>query len=143
MSARIVRIRGIDVHPNADRLVILRLNTGVDLVSGPHYEEGMTGVYIDAPALLPGWLAEDLWMVKKGDRWVPLEARIMRGVPSPGVFAGHKWRNSPDRPWQAWAPWRDRWKIGDDVTDYLGIVPLIATDLEKWLGIALGRSVVV
>src|SRR6266568_4340872 len=97
-APQIVRIRGIDVHPDADRLVILRLNVGVDVVAGPHYEEGQLGVYIPAPVIIPGWLAEDLWMVKKGDRWVVVEPRIMRGVPSPGIFCGQRWRNSPQSP---------------------------------------------
>jgi hypothetical protein len=119
--AQVVQVRAIDVHPNADRLVIMRLNIGVDIVVGPHYEEKQLGVYIRPGCIIPGWLAEDLWMIKKGDRWVEVESRVIRGVESPGLFAGSRWRNAPDREWQAWPLWRSRWKLGYDVTAYLGI----------------------
>lgn len=123
MTAIVVHIDKIEPHPDADRLELVNLTNGVQIVSGPHYELGCIGVYIPAGQTIPGWLAEDLWMVKKGNVSVDVEPRMIRGVLSPGVFAGAVFRNAPDRPWQQWPMWRERFKEGDDLSEYLGVRP--------------------
>jgi tRNA-binding EMAP/Myf-like protein len=147
----VVQIDEIFPHPNADRLEILRLTRpgwGIEIVAGKHYRKGQLGVYLPANALLPGWLAEDMWMVGSGNanRWVKVTPKMMRGIPSAGLFAGQTYmkvrdddrsvrryakleaeggstaKASPDgEEWVTWPIWQPRWKVGDDVGDYIGV----------------------
>jgi hypothetical protein len=126
MTAQVVKVAAIIPHPDPEtiRLEILSLSNGIEIVTGKHYEVGQLGIYIPAKAMIPGWLAEELWLVAKGDAWFEVQSKVMRGVPSPGVFIGQRYRKDKDRPsfdWETFPQWRDRWVEGDDVAAYLGV----------------------
>ncbi len=124
MTATVCHVAFLTRHPDADRLVLLELSNGVTVVTGDHYEEGQRGIYIAPYSTIPGYLAEDLWMLGKGNtnQWVDIGERVVRGINSPGTFAGAKWRTEPGKPWNTTWYFRDRWKDGDDVSDFLGIL---------------------
>lgn len=136
MSATVVRVDSIERHPSADRLLLLRLAAsgihgwtyGWTVVTGDHYEQDQLGVYIEEGAWIPGWLAKDLW-IGSGSAWVHVDRRELRGIWSPGVFAGAKFRPNPGLAWQAWRGWSADWKTGDDVTAELGIVAFDPTSI--------------
>lgn len=134
--ATIVRVTHIERHPNADRLVLLYVTDGNPvspynmtgqygwrLVTGDHYEQGQLGVYIPAGTWVPGWLGEDLWISHghKQEGWLRIEPKTLRGIESPGVFCGERWRMSPGLAWNDWPMWKQRWQVGQDVGDYLGV----------------------
>lgn len=116
-----MRVEELLPHPDAHSLELLVLSNGVTVVVGRHYEQGQLGVYVPGGHAIPGWLAEESWMVKKGD-WLLVEPRVMRGVPSPGIFLGERYRKTPEHPWEPWAMWRPRFAVGDDITGYLGVL---------------------
>lgn len=125
--AQIVRVHRLLPHPDAEALDVLDLADGQRLVAhvvtGKHYEAGQLGIFIRQGVMIPGWLAEDLWLVKTCERWVPIEERVMRGVLSDGVYCGSRWRKTPEHPWIDWALWRRRWTVGQDVSAFLGLIP--------------------
>jgi hypothetical protein len=160
MSAIVCTVVGIDKHPNADNLEILILSiwdfVGQDVepvrvVTGPHYRIGQHGVYVKAGCAIPGYLAEDAWLVGRGkaNQWYRVLSKPMRGIESPGLFFGQFYEKDtrlnttfkdlraenraafqtplPDdhptpNPVYQWRYWRDHWKIGQDVAPYLGVV---------------------
>jgi hypothetical protein len=103
--ALVGRITEILPHPNAERMEIIRFDTGLgslydpslpdlqNLVTGKHYAVGDLGVWLRPGASIPGWLAHDLWLVGKekasagGYRFTVREIPL-RGVPSPGLWIG-------------------------------------------------------
>jgi len=150
--ARIVKVVNRIAHPNADRLDVLEIEWPHELgasfhpytqevVTGKHYVPGQLGVHIPEGAILPGPLAVDLWMwgAKSDKPWL-VEAKVMRGIRSSGVFSGREYRVDPNDPRSIekheqhsaagdellpdgsykWALWKDHWQLGDDVTDELG-----------------------
>lgn len=126
MSAKVCEIVSIEPHPDADRLeIILVTGPGVveKIVVGKHYKVGQLGVYIVAGQLIPNWLAKDLWMVGKGNSedLIPVVIKNMRGIQSPGIFCGQTFQNDRDSPWQTWSHWQPDWKLGDDVSEALGV----------------------
>jgi hypothetical protein len=144
--ARVVRVESARPHPNADRLDCLVVWNGYDfydLVVGKHYVHGQMGIHIPPGAGLPGPLAVDLWLWgAKPDRVWTVEAKILRGMKSDGIFSGREYRVDPNDPRSVqkhaemsaagdvelpdgslkWSRWNDAWALGDDVTDELGIV---------------------
>lgn len=148
MSAvRIVRVVNVRPHPNADRLDLLTLWDGTvegtyDLVSGKHYVHGQLGLSIPVGSILPGPLSVDMWLwgAKPDKPWI-VEAKNMRGIMSAGLFGGREYRVDPNDPRSVakhremsdagdivlpdgallWSRWNEAWKLGDDVTEELGI----------------------
>lgn len=121
MSAIVTSIMTVDKHPDADRLDVVMLANGLKVVTGEHYGPGEQCVFIDAGSIIPGWLAEDMWMVKKGRKEVLVEERIIRGVTSKGIIAGKRYQKNRERPLEPWPMWREWWQRGDDVSEFLGI----------------------
>lgn len=139
-SVRVVKVETLEPHPNGDRLDVLTLTGGVKVVTGKHYRAGQLGVYFPPGCLIPGYLAEDLWLKGRVGcfQWTEVSGKNMRGIESPGVFAGEvycKVRSDPrsvklfamrggsdEGDWIRWPYWRDWWRIGDDVAAYLGVL---------------------
>jgi tRNA-binding EMAP/Myf-like protein len=140
--AIVCRVAKIEKHPNADRLELVTVDYewgASTVVTGPHYAEGQLGIYIRPGAVIPGYIAEDCWLVGRGgsNAWTPIVTKNMRGIESPGLFCGafyKKLRGDPrseerftlqgeplDDDWIAWRYWRDHWKVAEDVSAYLGI----------------------
>lgn len=145
---RIARVVNVRPHPNADRLDLLTLWDGTDngtydLVSGKHYVHGQLGILIPVGAVLPGPLAVDMWLWgARADRSWIVEAKVMRGIMSAGLFGGREYRVDPNDPRSVakhaemsaagdiqlddgsllWSRWNPDWKLSDDVTAELGIV---------------------
>lgn len=149
-QALVCRIASIRKHPNADRLDLVDLtmhNDGVidvTVVTGPHYRAGQRGVWISPGSIIPGYLAEDLWLCGRGgsNQWHEIGEKNMRGIVSPGMFCGEIYQKvrsdsrsveryeklksegaapDPFSDWITWPFWRDHWKDGEDVSAYLGI----------------------
>ena len=130
-AALVVRIDSIEPHPDADRLEVVRFTIPVDyrvygkhvaqLVTGKHYKRHGEGVWFTPGALLPGYMAEEMWQGKNGGKRFEVRAFPVRGVESSGLFAGAWWRKSPDHPFESWRFWKSHWKPGVDVSDYFGI----------------------
>lgn len=144
---RIARVVNVQPHPNADRLDRLTLWDGTDegtydLLSGKHYVHGQLGILIPLGAVLPGPLAVDMWLWgARADRSWIVEAKILRGILSAGLFGGREYRVDPGDPRSVqkhaemsaagdvllpdgallWSRWNDAWSLGDDVTAELGI----------------------
>jgi tRNA-binding EMAP/Myf-like protein len=163
----VVEINEIVPHPNADRLEILQLARPdpvqgawfEQIVAGKHYAKGSRGVYLPPGCILPGWLAEDMWLVGFGNanRWFTIESKVMRGVPSPGLFAGEWYMKdrgdeqsvrryaklreagatmlttTDNKEWLRWPMWQSRWKVGDDVGDYIGVQCPDSSSAERLL----------
>lgn len=142
--ARIVEIRP---HPTAERLEVLRIRwptvVGLlywteELVSGKHYRENDLGVHIRPGAIIPGWLARQLWLPVV-DGTFTVRNMPVGGVSSPGIWAGEWYRNDKSRPsrlnsksraqgadrevdgWLHWGPFAPEWEPGDIVSARLGI----------------------
>lgn len=127
-AAIVVRLETVTPHPNADRLDVLRFAIPIDyrvygclmvtLVAGKHYKKGKEGVWFTPGAILPGYMADEMWVGHK-----PFEVRDfpVRGVQSQGLFAGSIWRKTPEHPYEPWRFWKSSWKAGVDVSDYFGI----------------------
>jgi hypothetical protein len=154
--AIVARIFDVRPHPNADRLEIIRVSWGfpcVDLVTGKHYREGDLGVCLRPGALIPGWLAHDLWLVGKNRSDQPFIVRDIeiRGVASPGLWAGQWYRNDSSKEsrlradelargggeivdgWISWARWNPSWKPGDVVDAELEVIPAHVAQSEEHL----------
>lgn len=147
------RIRAIHQHPDTrvERLEIIELTSGVRLVTGRHYRVGDRGVYLRPGCLIPGWLAEQLWLVGKKRALAWFEVRsipigILDGpkVESPGLWCGEWYRDdkteeSLDKAVQMmkdgatvdgegfihWIFWREEWKEGFCLDGHLGIVEAV------------------
>jgi len=178
--AVVCQIANITTHPDADKLELVTLRRPnphpvatddtylyVTVVTGPHYRIGQLGIHVAPGSLMPGYLAEESWLVGRGGsyRWYFVQTKTMRGVPSPGVFLGQWYRKDADdqrsvdrfelqrsslcqirgdiggplcciqtadhegdhqwvpdtSQWTKWRCWRDHWKLGEDVSAYLGI----------------------
>ena len=149
MSAIVCQVINIEPHPNADRLELIHVSWPVRvessssllespavvaatfvpfeterIVTGPHYRIGQLGVYIAAGQQIPGWLAKELWMVGAANTepLIPVVAKNMRGITSPGVFCGSAFQNDRTSPWQTWDHWNPDWRVGQDVSASLGVV---------------------
>lgn len=148
--ALVAQISSIRPHPDADRLEIIRLRWpagpivgGVSLVTGKHYRVNDLGVWLQPGALIPGWLAHDLWLVGKKRANEPFEVRDIeiRGVASPGLWCGQWYRNDNSKEsalhashlyegggrlvngWISWARWNPAWRPGDGVDSELDVRP--------------------
>lgn len=131
-AAVIVRIRDVQPHPNADRLDVLTFPAPfptkelgarhVQVVTGKHYQAGAQGeaVWFQPGAILPGWLAEELWM-SHGLKTFEVRAFPIRGEMSDGLIAGRFWRKTPEHDFERWRFWKDSWHPGEDVSDYFGV----------------------
>lgn len=100
--AVVERIRDIEPHPDPkiERLEVIVLTSGVKLVTGKHYRIGDRGVYLRPGCLIPGWLAEQLWLVgkKRAIAWfevrsIPIGVDDGIKVQSPGLWCGEWYRN--------------------------------------------------
>jgi len=147
MSLAIVSsIAHIEPHPNADRLeiIFIKVPPGLQqLVTGKHYRSGDLGVWLKPGALIPGWLAHDLWLVGKNRSDQPFIVREIeiRGVASPGLWAGQWYRNDSTKEsklradelsrgggetrdgWISWARWNRSWIPGQSVDTELDVRP--------------------
>lgn len=114
----------------------------IDLVTGKHYRKGQFGIWVQPGAWIPGWLAMELWLVgkKRSNTWFEVRSIEIRGQQSPGLFCGAVYMKDGSEAsetrynearasggvqtdeWITWPYWRDYWKVGDDLTDYLGVV---------------------
>lgn len=149
MSLAIVgRIVDIMPHPNADRVEVITIRYNDDcagcdvrLVTGKHYRVGDPGVWLRPGAVIPGWLAYQLWMVgkKRAEENFVVRDMPIRGVPSPGLWVGQWYRNDSSKEsvlraeelergggrvvdgWIEWVRWNPAWRPGDDVTEELGV----------------------
>lgn len=150
--ATVQRIESIRPHPDETRtrIEVIKLGSGVELVTGKHYRVGLLGIFLRAGCLIPGWLAEDLWLVGKKRAGVAFEVRFINifGVESPGLFCGaeymadgteasaeryrkleadggktHREKSLPLFDWITWPRWRSHWQVGQELDGYLGIVP--------------------
>ena len=138
------RIRAIEPHPDPkiERLDVIELTSGVRLVTGKHYRVGDLGIYIRPGALIPGWLAEQLWLVgrKRAHAWfevreIPIGLGDGIKVSSPGLWCGQFYKHDTsaeslehfadmeaaggvvctrgdDQSWIAWPFWRTEWREG-------------------------------
>ncbi len=93
-----------------------------NVVTGAHYTDGQIGVFIPAGAVVPDDILKDMWLYgrlagKKRNRVV---SKPMFGYPSEGIFYGDRYTNNEGVLILSPA-WRSHWKIGDDVTEELGI----------------------
>lgn len=152
MSLAVVgRITEITAHPSADRLELLRIayprweprdpgiaGVVVTLVSGKHYRAGDLGVLFLPGAVLPAWLARQLWLPVVDGRFLVRDIEFM-GVSSPGVWAGEWYRNDKEVPsrlnskaraqgadrevdgWLHWGPFQDAWTPGRHVDGALEV----------------------
>jgi tRNA-binding EMAP/Myf-like protein len=145
--AVVARISSIHPHPNADRLEIIHADFAegrtICLVTGKHYRIGDLGVWLKPGALIPGWLAHDLWLVGKNrssENFTVREIEI-RGVASPGLWVGQWYRNDSSKEsklradelargggevvdgWISWARWHPLWSVGDVVDEELEVRP--------------------
>lgn len=159
MYATVQRIESIRPHPDETRtkIEVIKLrreaSDGVELVTGKHYRVGLLGIYLKAGCWIPGWLAEDLWLVGKKRGNEPFEVRSINifGVESPGLFCGAEYMNdgseaSAERykklekeggraigtnrqdgkhqgDWITWPRWRSHWTEGMVLDGYLGVRP--------------------
>jgi hypothetical protein len=144
-------ISRIRPHPDADRLEIMTFPFWageVDLVVGKHYRAGDEGMWLRPGAILPGWLARQLWMPTVDDEF-EVRAMDMRGVHSPGLWCGRWYRNDSGVPsrlnsksraqgadrevdgWLHWGPWDPDWRLFDDVGDRLGVHARVAQAVEQ------------
>jgi tRNA-binding EMAP/Myf-like protein len=160
MKAQVTTIQSITKHPNADRLDVLKvsliipfhnstnINLRFQLVTGKHYKEGDQGIWLLPGAVIPGWLAYDLWLVGKTkasdkDYSFTVKQIPIRGVESCGLWIGKYYQvdtsqESHDhakellehggtevvRQGQSWITpsyWNPEWKTGDIVDKELGI----------------------
>lgn len=126
----VAKVVQIVPHPNADKLDVLTLlwtdgpsHTGgesfdmVKVVTGKHYREGQLGVYIRPGCLIPGWLAEDLWLLgtqKAHEQWFEVRTIKMRGIESPGLFCGETYQKDYADP-RSLALFDKRLDVGRDV----------------------------
>lgn len=132
------RISSIHPHPNAERLEILHVDIPggtICLVTGKHYRVNDMGVWLRPGAVIPGWLAHDLWLVGKNRSTENFTVREIpiRGVASPGLWCGQWYRNDSSKEsklradelargggevvegWISWSKWNPTWKQGDVV----------------------------
>lgn len=131
MSLSVVgEIIAIIPHPNVEvtRIEIIRVlfkeNStlqDIDLVTGKHYAVGQLGVWIKPGAWMAGWLAEEMWQGGKKS-WFQVQERNYFGIRSPGLFAGETYRKAPGLPTEPWKYWQSRWRVGDELDDYLGLL---------------------
>jgi hypothetical protein len=98
----VLHIRDIRPHPDPviQRLELLDLSNGVTLVTGKHYRAGDRGIYIRPGCLIPGWLAEQLWLVgkKRAHAWfevrsIPIGFGDGVRVESPGLWCGQFYKH--------------------------------------------------
>ncbi len=152
--AVVERIRAIAPHPDPriERLEIVELTSGVRLVTGKHYRAGDLGIYIRPGALIPGWLAEQLWLVgrKRAHAWfevreIPIGLADGVKVNSPGLWCGQLYKHDTSTEslehfgdmaaaggvvgtrgdqegWISWPYWRLEWREGFTLDGHLGIV---------------------
>jgi len=100
----------VSLHPNADKLEVVQVNEYQCIVAKGEFKSGDIVAYIPEQAIVPKNILEELGLVgrlsgKDKNRVRPTK---IRGVLSQGLVY----------------PSREHWKIGDDVTEELGI--------EKW-----------
>jgi RNA ligase (TIGR02306 family) len=124
-QVRIRRIKSVSPHPNADRLEICQVEGYQCVVRKGQYHEGELVAYIPEQSVLPDELliGEGLWKDGKGllsgkDGNVVKPVRL-RGEISQGLL----YRMSTDE-----------WKLGEDVTDVLGITKYEAPIPPELLG---------
>ena len=155
--AVVERLRAIEPHPDPriERLEIVELTSGVRLVTGKHYRAGDLGIYIRPGALIPGWLAEQLWLVgrKRAHAWfevreIPIGLGDGIKVNSPGLWCGQFYKHDTSAEslehfadmaaaggvvgmrgeqegWISWPYWRLEWREGFTLDGHLGIVEAI------------------
>lgn len=79
--AVVERIKAIRPHkdPRINALEVLTLTNDVQLVTGKHYRVGDLGIYLRPGCLIPGLLAEQLWLVgkKRAISWFEVKAMPM------------------------------------------------------------------
>lgn len=126
--AEIVAVNNVQPHPNADNLDIITIYSAKEdrehkLVTGQHYRTGIRGIYVRPGTKLPGWFAKDMWLSAKGDKWFSVKEIEMRGIASPGLFCGQEWQKTRDHALEDWPYWQGWFKLGTDVSAYLGVVP--------------------
>lgn len=153
--AHVLRIKDIEPHPNpeVERLEVIVLSNGTKLVTGKHYRIGDLGIHLMPGAAIPGWLAEQLWLVgkKRATAWFEVRTLELKGTVSPGLWCGRFYKNDTSqesvRHWQEmkersdvyasevkgdtvdaegfirWPFWRDHWTEGYTLDGYLGIIP--------------------
>lgn len=161
--AIVQRIESIRPHPDPTRtkIEVIKLGLGDELVTGKHYRAGLLGIYLSAGCWIPGWLAEDLWLVGKKRSNEPFEVRSINifGVESPGLFCGAEYMTdgseaSAERykklekeggerkrlegaamfDWITWPRWRSHWQEGMVLDGYLGVRPAIV-GAANWTGL--------
>jgi hypothetical protein len=142
----VVFVAAIEPIAGADRLELLRLSNGIEVVTGKHYLVNQRGIYIPAGVIIPGWMAEDMWLYGSSkamrEPFFVREIELM-GMKSPGLFCGQSYIRDKDDPRSVarfeklkseggqpsrhgddaivWPMWRSWWQLGDNVAVYLGI----------------------
>lgn len=158
MSFAVVRrIVAIEPHPDPERtrIEVIELDDGTKLVTGKHYRAGLLGIHLKPGCLIPGWLAEQLWLVgkKRAKEWFEVRSITIVGVESPGLFCGaeylkdasieSEWRyrdlesqggRQLEEGWITWPAWRESWHPGIELDAYLGVVPVPEVIIAKPFG---------
>jgi len=98
-------------HPHADRLEVVQINGYQCVVGKDEFKSGDIVAYIPEQAIIPQNILEEIGLVGRlaGKDKNRVKSTQIRGVLSQGIVY----------------PGRDYWKIGDDVTEELGV--------EKWM----------
>lgn len=138
------QIQAIVPHPNPEVTRLEKIDIGkTHLVTGKHYRVGDFGIWIKPGAIIPGWLAHNLWLVGKKRSNDPFEVRSISimGCESPGLWVGAWYKNDKtkesreklegmfDDPRSAidedgfarWPWWDKEWKIYQILDLELGI----------------------
>ncbi len=118
-AVTVVRLRGVEHHPNADRLDLAQVGDYRSIVLRGRYAAGDLVAYIPEAAVLPADLIEELGLTGKlsGREQNRVRAVRLRGVLSQGICY----------------PARPGWIEGQDVAEELQItkhVPEVPQDLE-------------
>lgn len=144
---RVARIRP-HRDPRITGLEVLILTNGVQLVTGKHYREGDLGIYLRPGCLIPGLLAEQLWLVgkKRAAAWFEVRAMPIGIHDAPdelkedslGLWCGEWYMNDKTaesatkaaefgseldaQGFIHWRFWRPEWQPGHTIDGHFGIV---------------------